>query len=110
MTAPTPPMPGMSLYFLAIYTKGPIWSPESTPQTEETQRAHLAYNGTLAENGTYKIVGPFYEPPDPWRGMLLIKANSLDQARALVDGDPAVQSGRLRYEITGVWLLDALFE
>ncbi len=105
MAVPEPPAPGLGLYYLVMYVKGETWSPEATEEVMATQTRHLAYNAEMAEKGVYKLVGPFEAPHDPrWRGLLLVKADSPEQACEIVDGDPAVQSGRLAYEISSIWL------
>ncbi|MBK8139054.1 MAG: hypothetical protein IPK52_25085 [Chloroflexi bacterium] len=105
MSAPEAPAPGLGLYYLAIYIRGAKWSPEVTDFVRETQDRHLAYNDEMYRKGHYKLVGPFHQPHDSrWRGIILMKAESMEQASAFMDGDPAVQAGRLAYEISSLWL------
>ena len=105
MSVPSAPAPGLELYFLVMYIKGPTWSPEVTEQVRATQQLHLAYNTEMADKGIYKLAGPFEQPHDArWRGLLLVKAESMEEAHAIVASDPAVQSGRLAFEISSVWL------
>lgn len=105
MSAPEAPAPGLGLYYLAMYIRGPNWSPDVTDFVIETQEKHLAYNDSMYHKGHYKLVGPFQQPHDPrWRGIILMKAESMEQASEFMSGDPAVQAGRLSFEISSLWL------
>lgn len=108
MSAPEPPAPGLGLYYLGMFVKGAAWSPDVTDSVRETQAKHLAYNAAMYQKGVYKLVGPFHEPFHPeWRGMILIKADSMHDATDILNADPAVQTGRLAFELSAVWLSKA---
>jgi hypothetical protein len=34
--------PGMCVYYLVLLRRGPVWTPEETPELERLQEAHLA--------------------------------------------------------------------
>jgi hypothetical protein len=44
--------------------------------------------------------------PHEIRGMSVYKAGSLEHAREIASGDPAVQSGRLMVEVYPFWFAD----
>ena len=48
------------------------------------------------------MAGPFTDAGD-WRGLYIFKCASLSEARTLVNADPEVLAGRLRFEIHA-WL------
>lgn len=99
MTTP-PPEPDLVIYFLVLLRKGPIWSPESTPETEATQAKHLAYMDALHAQGKLLLAGPFIDSPvDDLRGMTVLAVGSLDEATAITQADPAVQAGRLVMDV-----------
>jgi uncharacterized protein YciI len=94
------PQPELVVYFLVLLRKGPIWSPEVTPESAMTQEAHLAHIRRMAEQGKLLLAGPFIESPvDDLRGLFLLAADSLEEAQALTRADPAVQAGRLIMDV-----------
>ena len=58
--------------------------------------AHLAYLRQLDADGTLVLSGPF---TDRRGGMVLIRAESKQAARAIVEADPLVKSGVDTYEL-----------
>ncbi len=62
----------------------------------EIQAAHLAHMRHLAEIGKLLVAGPLADQPDPrLRGLQVLDAGSIEEARRLVEQDPAIQAGRL---------------
>ena len=74
--------------------RGPKRTPETTPATEEIQRGHLAYMTALHEQGKLVAAGPFLDDSDV-RGIVVSRVTTVDEARQLAAGDPAVKAGRL---------------
>ncbi|HEY1508067.1 MAG TPA: YciI family protein [Solirubrobacteraceae bacterium] len=67
---------------------------------ERIQREHLAYHASLRESGDVVTNGPVIDPPDEsFRGLTFYRTGSLEQARRLAQGDPAVQAGRLEVDV-----------
>ncbi|MGO8947369.1 MAG: YciI family protein [Ktedonobacterales bacterium] len=91
-------VPGMTVYYVEMLRKGPAWTPESTRETERLQEAHLANNRRLVALGKLILVGPCLDDGD-LRGIDVYRAESLAEVQVLADSDPAVQAGRLAYEI-----------
>ncbi len=52
----------------------------------------------MGESGKLLIAGPFTDNGD-LRGLYVFRVSSIEEARALVQSDPAVKVGRLRFEI-----------
>lgn len=98
---PAPPMK-MKRYFLALLHKGPTWAPGESPEVLALQEGHMANIRRLAEAGKLVLAGPFEEAGD-LRGLFVLDAASLEEARALCDSDPAIAAGRLRAEIFAWW-------
>jgi uncharacterized protein YciI len=92
----------MKRYFLALLYKGPTWAPGETPEILELQRGHLANIERLASEGKLVLAGPFEDAGD-LRGLFVLAAETIEEARALCASDPAVQAGRLRPEIHAWW-------
>jgi len=84
----------MTTAYLGILVRGPKWTAEKTPQTEELQKAHLANINRLAAMKKLVVAGPFGDNGD-LRGIFVFKVNSLEEAKSLAETDPAVQAGRL---------------
>ena len=97
MKPPMQPMK-MTTYYFAFLRRGPKWMPEKTPETEKLQAAHMANIVAMAGTGKLVIAGPF-ENAGNYAGVFVFKVSSLDEAKALADGDPAVKAGRLTVDV-----------
>ena len=97
IAAPGPGEYEMTTYQVALYRKGPAWTPGDTPELKKLQSEHLAHIGKMAESGKLLVAGPFTDNGD-LRGMLIFRIDSLDEAKALAEQDPAVKAGRLTLE------------
>ncbi|RJP55058.1 MAG: hypothetical protein C4557_02025 [Anaerolineaceae bacterium] len=98
---------GMSIYYMFILKKGPIWSPDSTPEIEELQAAHLANYYRLKEEGKLMVTGPFldsFQISGEMRGAGILKAKSYNEAYEWVDTDPMVKVGRLVF-VLHTWMI-----
>ncbi len=84
--------------YLVLLTRGPKWTPEKTPATEELQKAHLANIHRLAQMKKLVVAGPFGDD-GVLRGIFVFRTASLEEARALAATDPAVQAGRLAIDV-----------
>jgi len=84
-------------YQFGMLKRGPKWTPETTPETERIQAAHMAHIGKMAEMGKLVAAGPMGDNGD-LRGIFLFRATR-DEAQALAADDPAVKSGRLAVEL-----------
>ncbi|MGD2079458.1 MAG: hypothetical protein PVH18_13825 [Chloroflexota bacterium] len=52
---------GMTVYYLGLLRRGPAWTPEVTPATEQLQVDHLAHIRGMAESGALLMAGPFLD-------------------------------------------------
>jgi uncharacterized protein YciI len=84
--------------YLAFLIRGPKWTPQSTPETKEIQKQHLANIQRLADMKKLVLAGPF-GGSGTLRGIFVFRVDSLDEARKLSETDPAVQAGRLALNI-----------
>lgn len=87
----------MTTYVVGFLVRGPKWTAGSTPELEKLQIAHLAHIRMMAEVGKLIVAGP-YTDGGRIRGMSIFRAVSVDEVKTLAEADPAVVSGRLRYE------------
>jgi uncharacterized protein YciI len=70
--------------------------------------AHLAYQVELEEKGIMFGAGPFWTDDEAYwegEGMVIIRAASLDEARAIAEADPMHQSGARSFRVRP-WLLN----
>ena len=88
----------MTVYYLRLLKRGPLWTPEETPEIERLQAAHLAYGQKLREAGKLILNGPLLDNGE-LRGVGIFRVSSLAEAQALSDADPSVQAGRLLSEL-----------
>jgi uncharacterized protein YciI len=102
MKKPATPMK-MTTAYLGFLRRGPKWTPEKTPATEELQKAHMANINRLAETKKLVVAGPF-GGNGTLRGIFVFRVASLDEAKQLAETDPAVQAGRLAIEMRP-WLV-----
>lgn len=80
--------------YLAFLVRGDKWTPEKTPATEAIQKAHLENINRLAEMKKLVVAGPFGDN-GRLRGIFVFRVDSMEEARALSETDPAVKAGRL---------------
>jgi uncharacterized protein YciI len=88
----------MTTYYVGFLYRGPKWTPEVTPETTRIQEGHMANIRRMAEAGKLLVAGPFSDDGN-LRGMYVFQVGSMEEAEKLVQTDPAVQSGRLRFEL-----------
>ena len=63
-------------------------------ESQKIQAGHLAYMEELYKKGKLPIAGPFGDNSE-WRGLVIYRVNTVDEAKELAAGDPAVKAGRL---------------
>ena len=86
---------------------------ESTPVASPEQRMeilprHLAYQKKIEADGILFLAGPLSDEAGEQMsgaGLMIYRANSLDEARAIADADPMHQEGGRAYQIRK-WLVN----
>jgi uncharacterized protein YciI len=91
----------MKQYWLVFLLKGPTRSQDSLT-AENIQKAHIANIQRLAKEGSVVMAGPMGYDKD-LRGIFILDAKDSASAATLVNTDPAVKSGRLRFELHPWW-------
>lgn len=88
---------GMKTYYFVLLLKG-THRDQDQATAERIQAGHLANIERLHGEGKLDLAGPFLDDGE-WRGLFILNVESEEQARALLATDPAISSGRLRYQI-----------
>ncbi len=88
---------GMRRYVMAFLKSGPNRGQDST-EAAELQRAHMDNIGRLAEAGKLSLAGPFLDGGE-LRGIYIFNVETIEEAKALTETDPAIQAGRLVMEL-----------
>jgi uncharacterized protein YciI len=101
--ATPPPKVEMVQYYMGFLKKGPAWTPQSTPETQKIQEGHLAHIRKSHEAGKLVLAGPFGDNGDI-RGILIYKTETIEEATAIANEDPAVKAGRLVVEMHPWWI------
>lgn len=85
-------------YVFGLLVRGPKWTPEVSEETKRIQAGHMANIKRLSDAGKLVLAGPFEDGGDR-RGVFIFKVDTLAEAQALTDTDPAVIAGRLKIEL-----------
>lgn len=88
--AETPPSP----LFVVHFETGPSWNKSLAPSDQPGFREHSSNLNRLRKEGTIVFGARYGE-----LGMIFLKADALDAAKALVEADPGVRSGLFSYRI-----------
>lgn len=88
---------GMKHYVFAFLKKGPTTISDSTKRME-IQMGHLKNIGRLADEGKLVIAGPFMDK-QAIRGIFIFNVKTLEEAKAIIDTDPAIQAGTLEMDL-----------
>jgi uncharacterized protein YciI len=99
---------GMKKYVMAFLKRGPTRN-QNSAKAVELQSAHLANIGRLAEQGKLVLAGPFFGDGEI-RGIYVFNVETVEEAKALTETDPAIKSGRLEMELIPWYGSAALIE
>ncbi|MGZ5253887.1 MAG: YciI family protein [Flavitalea sp.] len=101
--------PKMKQYFFVMLTKGPNRGQDSATAAN-LQKGHMDNMGKMAKDGKLLVAGPFGDDGD-WRGIFILDCATKEEAETMVKADPAIQAGRLGYEIHPWWTMtNAVFK
>jgi len=98
-----------SNYVFGLLVRGPKWTAERTPETEKIQKGHMDNINRLAGLGKLVLAGPFENGGDR-RGVFFFKVETVEEAKALADTDPAVIAGRLKVELLPVTVATGILQ
>ena len=92
-SAQTPPSP----LFIVHFETGPKWEKSLAPADQPGFREHSANLNRLRQSGVVAFGARYGE-----FGMIVLKADSLDAAKAMMDADPGVRSGLFIYRVASL--------
>jgi uncharacterized protein len=96
--------PKLKQYYFVMLVKGPHRDDIDSLSLAKIQEGHMANINKMAESGKLQIAGPFGDDGN-WRGIFIFDVATEEEVIELLKGDPAIQSGRLAYEIHPWWTL-----
>lgn len=82
--------PSTPRLFAIVYEPGPAWK-RGMPLAQQNLGPHGQYMRRLAAEGVVILAGPLMTSEG---GLVIIRADDLDTARALMEADPAVKKGQ----------------
>jgi uncharacterized protein YciI len=83
--------PKLVQFQMAILKKGAKWNTTEQPQKNSILHQHLRNIVSLLQSGKAIIAGPFGDDTD-LAGIFIFRAASIEEAKTLVDADPAVKA------------------
>lgn len=89
---------GMRKYVMAFLLRGDRVSEYTPEQRSEIQSGHMANIGKMAEMGKLIVAGPFFGNEE-LRGIYIFDVQSIEEAKALTETDPAIQAGVLKMDL-----------
>ncbi len=90
---------GMKSYFFVILKTGPNKS-EDKSFVNESFKGHLSNINKLVQEEKLIVAGPFGKNDDEYRGLFILNnINSIEEAKTVLETDPAIKSGLLIYSI-----------
>ncbi len=98
---------GLKKYVMAFLKAGPNRSQDSTTRAQ-LQKAHMDNIQRMADEGKLMVAGPFLDN-QTLRGIYIFNVETLEEARALTETDPAIKAGSLIMELHP-WMASAALQ
>lgn len=89
---------GMKMYVLVILKAGTN-TIDNKQYIDSVFKGHMANIGRLAKEGKLIVAGPFKKNDKSYRGIFILNVKSKDEAKLLLETDPAVHSQVLDAEL-----------
>jgi uncharacterized protein YciI len=96
--------PKLKQYYFVMLVRGENASAIDSLSLVKIQEGHMANINKLAESGKLQIAGPFGDDGN-WRGIFIFDVATEEEVIELLKDDPAIQAGRLAYEIHPWWTM-----
>jgi uncharacterized protein len=85
-------------WLIRLIPPRPTFANDATPSEQALMQQHLAYWKDLNAKGICEFGGPVLDPKGVY-GILVVRANTAEEARTLGEADPSVKSGLNKIEI-----------
>jgi uncharacterized protein YciI len=89
-------------YYFVMLVKGENADKIDSLKLNQMMTGHLNNIKKMAKEGKLLIAGPFGDD-GYWRGIFIFDVKTKEEVVELLKNDPAIQSGRLAYEIHPWW-------
>jgi uncharacterized protein YciI len=102
-TAPSPAesKPVAKTWLIRLIPPRPTFMDDATPAEQALMEQHFAYWKDMNTKGVLIFGGPVLDAKGPW-GLLVVRAASEDEARALGSDDPSVKGGVNKIEVAEI--------
>ncbi|AWK07159.1 hypothetical protein HYN56_24190 [Flavobacterium crocinum] len=100
---------GMKKYVFCLLKSGS----NTTASKEESKKmfeGHMANINKLAKEGKLSVAGPFMKNDRNYRGIYIFNVETVEEAKKLVETDPAIKANLLEAELTPWYCSAALQE
>ena len=91
---------GMKTYVLVILKTGPKDGDFKGKERDDIFAGHMSNIGKMAEEKKLAVAGPFPKNEKGYRGLYIFNVTTLEEAKAIVETDPAVKAGILVPDMT----------
>jgi uncharacterized protein YciI len=98
-----------SEYQLVLVRQGPRFDPKAELENRQLAMARQVWMDARQQAKQLLLAAPFLDSGD-WTGLMLLKAGSLEAARALVADDPTIRTERFAADVYSVMLPKGLLE
>ena len=82
-----------------LLRRGPRAHEYDGEELDRLQAGHLSFLDAMTEAGHLLVAGPFGDQEDETLRGICVYRTSVEETRRLVEGDPAIQAGRMRAEV-----------
>jgi uncharacterized protein YciI len=84
---------GMKSFYFVILKSGQNPPTLSKSVKDSLMMGHLKNIGNLAESGKLIVAGPFGKNELAYRGLFILNTSSFEDAKLIVESDPAIKAG-----------------
>lgn len=91
---------GMKMYILVILKSGPV-KIDDKAKRDSVFHGHLQNIGRLANLGKLTVAGPLDKNEKGYRGIFILNVKTMEEAKSLLDTDPAIHAKVLDTELYG---------
>ncbi len=90
---------GMKMYVLVMLKTGPAHL--DSAKTDSLFNGHMKNISRLVNSGKLVVAGPLQTNEKQYRGIFILNAKTIEEAKALLQTDPAIHAGLLDAELYG---------